>query len=78
MLAAHAVRISGDVQLQRLNATGGQLNLRGAELGSSLDLEQATLTSTEPHFGCTKQLSTVRFASSTAFTPMAKSSSPAQ
>ncbi|TDQ00541.1 hypothetical protein EV186_102402 [Labedaea rhizosphaerae] len=43
LLAASSVRVAGDVELQGLRAEGGLLNLRGADLGNTLDMSGATL-----------------------------------
>jgi hypothetical protein len=43
LLAARGVTVDGDVQLRDLRALGGLLNLRGAMLGSVLDLPAAYL-----------------------------------
>jgi cytoskeletal protein CcmA (bactofilin family) len=43
LLAASSVRVAGDVDLQDLNADGGAINFRGAELGNTFDASGATL-----------------------------------
>jgi hypothetical protein len=44
LIAAQGIAVDGDVELQNLRATGGQLNFRAAALGSVLDAAGADVT----------------------------------